>query len=154
MKNMEQIHSIETKRKITDAICAVCGEDLSVTYVEAWYQLIINEANTVLYEEYTIDVYSNELYFRQYGEKEYFHDDSSQARKMVCLEAISEEEYEAAKTCRCDNVEADSTNYSNWLDCGTERFLTYWQGRSDDYVYYAANVFGVSFVKVTIEKCY
>lgn len=155
MTNRDPIHSLEAKQKITDAVYAVFGEGLSVTHVEEWYQILVNEANPTVYDEgYRIDTYSDQLYFRQYGEKEYFHDGSSQAWKTVCLQAISEDEYEAAKTCRCEGAESGGHNYSNWQECGTERFFTYWQGRSYDYIYYAANVFGVAFVKVTIEKGY
>lgn len=154
MADIKQINSLEAKQKIIASIYKVFGNDFPEEYAEEWYQMLISEIESTYYEDYTINVYSNILYFSQYGEKEYFHDGSSQLHKFIRITPISEEEYNTAKTHQCVIDSAYHEYKNGWINRGTERFFVVWVGRYSDYIYYAKNIAGVSFVKITIESGY
>ena len=153
MRYLEQIYSYEHRREIAEVIRSAFGENLSQRFVGEWTQMIINEADLNSYEDYFINnPDSGAVSFAQYGKKEFYHDGSCEPRKIVCITSISEEEYIEAKKKQC-MLERESHEYRNgWLERGDERFFTYWEGRSFDYIYYTKNLSGIAFVKITIER--
>jgi hypothetical protein len=155
MKDVKQINFDENRQAIAEEIRSAFGAALSQNFVEEWVQIIINEAETAQYNDYSMDYTdSGELFFAQYGEKEHYHDGSCEPRKFVFIASISEEEYTEAQKHQCV-LEREYHEYRNgWLDRGDERFFTYWQGRFSDYIYYAKNIAGIPFVRIKIEKLY
>ena len=155
MKEIKQIGLAENRREIAAKIRSAFGADFSQKLVEEWIQIIINEAEVSLYKDYRIEHKDlGELFFAQYGEKEYYHDGSCELRKFVCIASITEEEYTEARKRQCV-LESNYHEYRNgWLERGDERFFTHWQGRFSDYIYYAKNLSGIPFVRITIETLY
>ena len=155
MKEIKQIGLAENRREIAAKIRSAFGEDFSQNFVEEWSYIILNEAELSQYEDYSIENKGlGTLLFAQYGEKEYYHDGSCEPRKFVCIASITKEEYTEAKKRQCV-LESNYHEYRNgWLERGDERFFTYWQGRFSDYIYYAKNLSGIPFVRITIETLY
>lgn len=155
MKDIKQIDFAENRQEIAAEIRSAFGADFPQNFVEEWSHIIISEVQISQYNDYSIEHKDwGELFFAQYGEKEYDHDGSCEPRKFVWIASISEKEYTEAKQRQCV-LESNYHEYRNgWLERGDERFFTYWQGRFSDYIYYAKNISGIPFVRIKIETLY
>lgn len=154
MRKTKDIHTKEAREEFLQVIFQAFGKDLSPENANDWATMLIDEAESA-YDEY--DIYATdagELWFRQYGPKEYYHDGSCEPRKFLCVKPISQEDYNQAKTRQCTPRYSSHAYSDRWLARGEERFLTYWQGLAFDYLFYAKNLTGLPYVLVTIESLY